>query len=624
MNKSVTLQLSAALSILAFSLSAFAGEPAEPVACSIPSPDPLHTPYAEPGIDLGFIVKQDLGTVGAWTREVEPSLQLDLDDADRFVNLTKGPDSQDLVFADSRDGYESLKRFKIEAGVGADLTWNYGNTTGLAPALFGAVGLIPLVGGGVEELRYFPNKGAMGNRAQLPMPGKALAEVDKLLPHDVLTYDATGGVVFWASVGYGFVGSASVAALARGDFEVRLVKIDDTHVHALVTASNLESIGLQLGNVLTRVSTDEFARYAHGLGFLIDFKSAEGARALHDLVYGNAAPVQKLAQHGSPDVQFLDEQTSHRIGNVSRLTLGIPGILGLSWERTHFFDAIRRRDYACGRSLHAVYGAYVAHNDGTAIDVEQDTTKAFYGASYSLNETDGGSPLARAYIGEMVWNWRGRKVLPDTFRKAMSRMATNSGLGAALLLNVPDSVTARLPYSALTLRARFRAGDVKRLLDKSGSIGLSRAMSLAGEFANNYLAVAATRAPLCDAIQLQGAACASKVVANTSGGVGRMFKALQEMKAQLAKGDEKAATRAFARFGEAMLTNPVTLRTGLELAGPDVPVDFVAEGSDFQRHVATLKVAPGSGSLTPDHRAPLLQNLGWTGLDSIRVTPVSQ
>ncbi|MGZ3652190.1 MAG: hypothetical protein ACXVCI_10775 [Bdellovibrionota bacterium] len=553
-------------------------------ACSVPEPTPISTPNADPGIDLGDIIKFDVGATAAFTASVEPTVQLNFDFEDRFVNLTPGPEGPNLVFAESRNGYEALDRRRIEGGLGAQLAFQFGNSTMLAPALWASVGLMPVGGGGVETLRFFSNRATLDDRANPPQASEALAALEKLQPHDALRYDAEGGLVFWVGAGYGIVGDAAIAALAKGGFDVNIEKVDADHAHVMITEANLKALGIQAGNLLTNVSVSQFSRYAGTLSFLINFHDPLGKKALHDLVYGNVAPVQKLAAVPGSPVSFLDKAEANRLGLGIRFTVGEPSILGWSWGRSRYFEALRRRDYACGRNLRATYGAFVQREVGGVFGIEEETTKAFYGVSYSLQDSAEKTAMARGYLGELVWGWRGRKVLPRSFRDAMVDLAADTGLGNALVLTVPDSVRNRLDFSALTLRVRFRASHVLRLLEHS------RDLARAG----------------------------------TSQGLTKMQAALQEMSLALKTGKEKAATQAFARFGEAMLTDPVTLKAGLTLAGSDLPVDYVVEGSDFFRHVSLAK-ADDRGFLAPDQRPPLVDpfhNPGWEGGDSLIVTPM--
>lgn len=598
------------------------------LACALPEPGP--TKPIPTGIDLGEIVQMQLSQSGAYTAAVEPSVQLDLDFGARVVNLTHGPATRGLVFAESTSGYQALDYGSLEAGLGGKVAFNFGNSTLLAPGLWASVGLLPLAGGGVEAWRYYANRRGLETRAALPISGVPVTSLDGLRVHDTFRYDTYGGLVFWVGAGYGAVGGVTAPALAEGRFEVRVEKLDADHVYVRIADADLKSLGIQAGNFLANASITQFSRYAGSLGFAINFHDRLGAAAYHDLVHGNAAPVQKLALRGGDSVRFLGDEASAQIGATSRIWLGIPVLFNIAWTHSNYLDAVRHRYYSCGRSLRATYGAFLRRREGNAFGVGQETSRAFYGTSYALVTAKGDRDLARGFFGQLIWSYKGTKTLPDTFRHAMAELGSDTGLGSALVLAVPASVTQRLGYTSLTLRAQLDAAHVLHLLQRANGGG-PRLHDLAASYASSYFTTALAADEACASLGSSdhpaptGSACVARVMSDTAEGADKMLTALAQMSAALRRGDEKGATGSFARFGEAMLTNQFTMLAGLQLAGGGVPVDYVAEGSDFYRYVSLSRTDGDSGRLVPDRRAPLYipgDGRGPHETDAVLVTPV--
>jgi hypothetical protein len=540
--------------LLAAFLFAATAAAAPPQACDPASPSSDGVSPPTRGDGLGDLAHLDLALEGAVMADIEPAIGVELGLDRREVDLT--PATRGLEFAPSSAGYQTYDRRRLVAGVGGELTFHYGNSTFLSPALWSSVGLLPLAGGGAEARRKYPSREALESRPPPPSGPQALLDaIQDLHPGDSLGYDTEGGLVFWAAAGYGAVGSVSVAALARGEFRVTAEKADDRHVRVRLGGTRVRALGLQAGNAIAGVSVTEFRRYARALSFVVDARTAEGQAALHDLVLGNAAPVQKLAAAGSRAVSFVDDDSSTRTGTGLRVTLGVPSVLGLSWERSRFFEARVMRDLPCGRRLEIRYGAFAKGRSAAAFGAREELTRAFYGASY----TDS-SRATRGRFAELSLAWRAHGVRPGALASASAAFARAMGL-PSLALELPGSAPRRLRYAALTVRARLRADQLSRMLRGARSLSPDQP------------ALAGLRA------------------------------ALGTLSGALRAGSEEAVSRAFSRVGGALFSDPAALRAGLALAGDDVPVDFLAEGSDFHRLERRAHLA--RGALVTDDRPPL-------------------
>lgn len=564
---------------------------ASSVACSIPEPSLDHEAEPDGGIDLGEIYSRELG--GSTDSETEsetdsdtdsdsdsesdtdseseesspsvsatfePVVQLDWESARQVTNLTPHPRSsgRTLRFGDYRDGFYVAHSRSLSFGLGGQVSFSFGNSTFLGGAAWASVGLLPVVGRETYSYRYVKARSEALARPSIPPLEQALRHLDSLSDGDMLSYDTQGGIVFWGGLGAGQLG-LTLAALARGEFQVQLEKVGADTVHVNVTGSRVGSLALQSGAGLVSVSASAYTRYARSLGFLLRYREPLAARAFDDLVRGNIAPVQKLAAAGHRSVRFHDTTTAARAGRSRQLFVGLPWLLNFSYGRDRFTELRRTHAFACGRRLDATYGAWFRRRSFRAFGHEEQDLRAFYGASYAIR---GKRAIARGFFGELVLKYSAEKAPGSRLSRAMEKLAALTGLGREVALGVPQEA-GRLPYSSLTLRARFGAGQTRSIL------------------------AGASRLPATSPHFLQMREAAAKVAA------------------ALRRGDERGATEAYALFGRAMLSGPEAFRAGWRLAGRGTRVDYTVEGSDFSLYTATLQVKDGSGALEPSARPPL-------------------
>jgi hypothetical protein len=173
----------------------------------------------------------------------------------------------------------------------------------------------------------------------------------------------------------------------------------------------------------------------------------------------------------------------------------------------------------------------------------------------------------------------------------------------------------------LTLRAHFSAKNTHNIVKNVSARNTDWLLTDASASVEETFSDASATEELCsspevaaEGVMTDASACMELVSSKTERGVEKMIKAGQKLAWALKKGTEKQATKAFAAFGEAMLTNRYTFQAGLKLAGDNLKVDYVVEGSDFAAATTTMKTSGNSGKLVRDSRKPLFQREVGTGL----------
>lgn len=605
---------------LAFSIFLMAAPPAladggkiSGAVCGLREPSLPEIEIPEDGIDLDSLVSFELARGESFSATIAPAIELDWDSFEEITNLTPAPaGGKSLVFGPSRQGYEVLDHSELEGGLGASASFLLGNDTSASSQVFGSVGLIPLKGRETQAVRHYKSLAEVENRDDPPKLGLALGKLGSMRTGDSLTYVAKGGVMFWAGAGIELAGFTA-AGLAIGEFEVRIHKAGEGQAYVKITESELESFGLQVGNLLVSTGVANYSRHARAMGFLLDVRDPTARSAFHDLVRGNVAPVQRLAVRGgnSGPVRLLDDAELSLLGESSQFRLGVPLLFKMQWSKSRYYETERRRLFSCGRVLDTKYGVFYRRYQGELFGVEQQFTRAFYGKSYAVESGTAKTakrPIARGFGGRLMWSYRGDDVQPRTLRKAMERISENTGL-EEVVLGVPEE-EERVGFSAIDLSLDFTPGNTRNMITRARQYDRGTMAGMGRGLTKSY---AASRSPetVCELTALmEGGSnrrasareCEEELTSRTEAAAESMIASLLELGQALRKGDEKRATRAYAEFGEAMLTNQFTFRLGLQLAGEGLRASYVVRGSDFHLHTSRYRTSGETGRLVPESR----------------------
>lgn len=599
---STRTRLLAALVAVSLSGPAFAGGKSadSAAACALPGSDIGMDYHPDDGIGLGSIIEHEKIT-GDYTRTIEPRLYLEWGSSEEITNLAETQQKK-LVFGDQSKGFQVVDFKERGLGLGIAGTMEFPNTTFLNHAVWATVGLLPITGRNSMAVRWFPNRAAVDARPAVPSLAEAQAAMARMVPGDILTYNTYGGIVFWAGFGASFIG-VQTAALARGDFQVYMEKLDADLVYVKVSETNVESLALQAGALVSKVSSALYSKYGKAFGFALNMKDPTAQRAYRDLVRGNIAPVQKLAMRSdSSSVRFWDESQRERRGNQQYVKyFGIPFLLKLTWSRDRYFEAARSKSYECGRTLSATYGAYYTEKYFKLRPYEKTTSKAFYGTSYALKDQNAKN-VARGFFGHMTYTYQNNDGTVRALRHAMERMGEDTGLGSLLMLDMPEK-SGRFSNVKLQLRGHFSARTTQNIVRRAGAGLVGSLKAISGKLVGN----ASPSLFSCDEEGgLDASSCRDLVASRTERGAEKMAEAALDLARAVKTGNEKKATQAYARFGEAMLTNGFTFKAGLMLAGDNMKVDYVVSGSDFSTYTATFRTSGYTGNLVRETRAPLV------------------
>lgn len=612
------LQSVIALSLLLLAPAAHAEQMSDSAAaCALPAADGSLDSHPDDGIPLGSIIQAEGTTSQGYTTTVEPTLLIDWGNEETITNLAQVPAGQKkLVFGDTSKGFQVVDLETRGLGVGIRGGMEFPNSTFLGSPVWVTVGLMPIVGRNAMAIRYMRNEDAVENRSDIPTIDNAVKEFDRLANSDVLSYNTSGGVVFWAGFGASVIGT-QVAVLARGDFQIYMEKVDRDHAYVKVSDSNIESLALQAGAIVSSISASKYSSYGKSFGFLLNLHDKLGVRAFRDLVRGNIAPIQKLAAGSNEAVRFFDETRQSRIGNaVHANILSVPFLFKLTWSRERYFEAVRKRMYECDRGLEAVYGAYYNNRFFKIFGYDETHTKTFVGTSYSLKDA-GAKNVARGFFGTLGMTYSGTNTTVVSLRRAMNRFGTDTGLGSALMLAMPDRSEV-MAHTALTLRAQFSAKNTQNIVRRASSGAFASIREFGAKMASD--AVAASPDTVCSSPELAPAGtilekmeCLDAVASRTDVGMSRMMNAAKSLGSALRRGNEKLATKAFAAFGEAMMTNQFTFKTGLMMAGDGLKVDYIVAGSDISTYTSTMKTVGNSGNVTKVKREPIFKRTAGKG-----------
>jgi hypothetical protein len=98
------------------------------------------------------------------------------------------------------------------------------------------------------------------------------------------------------------------------------------------------------------------------------------------------------------------------------------------------------------------------------------------------------------------------------------------------------------------------------------------------------------------------------VTSGINRGTKQLHKALLDMDAALKGRQRKSFVEAYARAGQAMLTNQFLFQTVLEMAGGGVDIEYRIEGTDISSYRLALETTDQVGHLVREDRPPMLDN----------------
>ena len=561
--------------------------------------------YIEPGWNLGDIIssKPDKKT------EISPVVQLDTNSSHRVVNLTPSSEAgKALTLYDYRNGFQIIDTHDLEYGLGAEGSFLLGNTTGLSSLAWLNVGILPVRTEKLVSARFAKNKEMVNNLPKINAVPNAKT-LRKLTDGDAVTYMSRGGIIFWAGIGPSLI-SLDVSYYAGGEFQSYIEKLDADHVFVRISDKKIESFGVQTGAVIVAAESAKYNITGKSFSFLVNYNSELGAKVYSDLLRGNIAAVQKLALTESSDaVKIWDNANSTRNGHASTFKIGVPYLFHYSWGKQTYSELTRVESLACDRELKIQYGVYMKEKDKSNTKMAEERREGFYGASFKV--TEGKSKVvSKGFFGQLLWNYSRDGANSETLKEAMDDLDARTGLGELVNLTIPED-EEDLEFTSLSLRMHFNANNTKSLIHRVNTMDKSDLVRTGLRLVNEYFSDGTDEDGICGTISDLNS-CRDIISSKVKSTASAMYDSVQMIERALDSEKERAATLAYAKFGENMLTNQFTFQLGTMLAGKGLNLDYVVEGTDISSYVSTLE-NDETGKFSHVNRKPIYRSFEGRG-----------
>lgn len=523
--------------------------------------------------------------------KLKPLFHLNFDYGSYIVNLTpqfrnmdrsivsydfKPMASSDVLrVGDYRGGFQKTVYGSIEVGIGAQVQFWFDNATGVLKHFWGYVGVLPILGKQTESVRYVSTLDkamAMNGRWEVP---KSADSLDRWDTGDSITYVGRGGIIFSAGAGLGPVG-IGVAKLAAGTWETYVEKVSADKAYVKMTRGKLENFSMFTNVSILTLALSDFKYADDGFSFLFDLSTEVGRKAYEDMIRGNVLASENFAKNTPRNlverapVVKVETFRSVSSGKILSKSLAIPII----WDKTYSkgrINSFTTSDLHINRNTARVhYGIFTDSVDSRFWFKHKETDFMFYGAKYSVENWDSKARM-ESMFGTYSYAFRHEQSNGNRLRKGIRELVKKTGLDT-LMVSVPDR---DLGYTGIEFNVNFSDENTMRLMMAAQRMSQDQFIDMSTDQISGYFR--SNNDPY-DYCMIDAGPCVYNVTKRTANAASKMYYALKSMYKYM-NSDPKAFAAAYGEFGEGMAENVFTFRSAMRMAGPNVLVDYLIEGT---------------------------------------------
>jgi hypothetical protein len=494
------------------------------------------------------------------------------------------PVTETLVIDDYRYGFQKSVGTKMSAGLGAKIQWWYINASGLKDAFWGYVGILPIVGHSNYSKRYTRTlAGAqnMGGRTQMP----TAADIWKWDLGDSIKFVSDGGVVFSAGVGLNPAG-VGAAAIANGTWETYVEKVSSHEAYVKITKGQLR--GLTLFTVLgpATLQTMRFGATDDSFSFVYDLNKEVGRRAFEDMLHGNVAASEKINKQRPRDYvtipPLLKIDSVHTASSGSLVNFNV--YLPILWSYRNTVGNIQNfssTDLHIGHNIADVnYGIYSREKSNTFLFRHTENSLKFYGAKYHVKDTLTDKNYASEFAKfHMSFD---KEVANDTSLSAALRDLLAQTGQKVLKVNVPE--VGNLGYAGYRFTVSFSAKNTLAMIKNALSHSDADYSAQARSQIKNYVYNSGDPYSICMGQYNDPSECERGLNWKTDKGAREMHQALLTM-SRTFNTDSAAFAQAYGEFGEGMAATMFTFDLGRQIAGPDLLMSYLIQGTRLSMYM---------------------------------------
>ncbi len=536
--------------------------------------------------------------------KIEPLFFIDFDYGTGIIAIENETPAQkgfapSLQLTENAPLYQKISYLSLDAGVGAVTKLYFENASGLAAKWFGVIGITKTVGEEISSVRY-----AKTLKEAEEMDGYRTAplEVTDIYPWkngESVTFKSKGGVVFFGVTGFGAAG-ISMAKVAQGAWETYVEKIDASNVYVKLTNTSLKALAVNGNAGMVGLSVNEFKSADDGFSYKLNLENEVARKVYHDLLRGNVAAAEVLAKQTSA-VQKIENFKRVTKSKGLSLFIGVPIFLNASSSENKV-EVVNNADLIIdNEKVNSTIGIYDFTIQTRALNAHTLTSKGFYGVRYNVSDLTSTNVKERGEFGRFSWIYQDDHSSGHTVTQMLKNLYDATGLDQ-LRINLPAEAKD-MDFTNVTVDITFDGTKTNDLMNRIAAMTPS---GLA-EWANQrvHFAYAQEGQNLCLPSQLNAESCEGEILNKTLYGAKKMQEAMIRMRASQSSNSNSDSeyTRAYADFGKAAMTNSITIKMAVAIAGAGVELNFAIEGTYLKNHNVSFR-SNENGQFVVDTNAP--------------------
>ena len=517
----------------------------------------------------------------------------------------KTPTYLNLQTTKSASTYQNTFFELLEGGLGASLNFHYKNATGAAAKMWSLLGILPMKGTEVTSVRYSDNlKSAKSISGYKTVPSE-VEQVQKMKTGESVAYKSKGGVIFLGTLGMGLA-SLNTTSLAQGIWETYIEKVDERSAYVKITSSKLDALSMGAAVGLAQIGVQNFKNTDDGFSYLVDLNDNEAAKVYADLVRGNVAAAQVMAEKMKNEhtsmftkltVQKVESFKRMSKGRTTSFFFGLPIILNAQTTKSRIQSHSTTDVHVDNSKIEATFGIYDETFATKAFKTHTNQTQGFYSIRYKATDMTSKKVTDAGEMGQFTWLVQDEKTSTGDFSSSLQDIVNTTGLDVIGMKMPKDSMD--LGFTSIVVNIGLSDENMKNIVSKSKSIlskDISQWVTERVKFVHAKKGDRACKSAVPEnKISGVSESCVDILNRETLAATLKMQSAFKKMMQNYS--NDVAYTKAFAELGQYALTNQVTLGILLSMAGEGADVVFSAEGTLLKTYILSFKTTAKDGEL---------------------------
>ncbi|RLA61099.1 MAG: hypothetical protein DRQ89_11850, partial [Epsilonproteobacteria bacterium] len=453
--------------------------------------------------------------------------------------------------------------------------WNIGLGVGVVGELASggiSIGISAKVDKGTTINKFYPSIVAI-KKAKSPKIPKNLKILNKYVVGDSIAYLTKGGVGFTAGIGFPFL-KAGVSYVGQGKWGVEIQKVGPQSATVKIVKGHIHTFGIGLTAVVTKVANEHFRDYDKNFFYrfnLVDKKMEE----IYELMI--RGKVNKVQEFYSKNKQYrkhiikLSEGKNKTTGFRKVRSASIPFIYNVNYKKGSSYTLSNSRMLNEKMAIEEHRGVYNKEikSRGYASKAH-DRISLFAGGIQKVTMFKGiNEEIIQRLFATYNYSYERNNVEAKKFNKELRKIVKKFGYNKEINFKLPKEykdyvkIEFNTTFTDKALKVLLKmARTVKDIDFGNRKIKPKNYYATLGEIAvNNYFRnVKDARKEFCTA---KIKSHCNRIIRNeTKNALKKAFKYLIQMNKWYAKkGNSKKFAKAFADFGEQMITNRFTFHT---------------------------------------------------------------